>query len=303
MNYKLLFPTYRARQSWVLKMLDGVAHTAEIRRMINVGCGEGDIDRQLRERAGHLVACDLNEGDIRYARALNADTGVEYVVADAQKLPFEDGSFDVACCLEVVEHVVDPHVCLRELTRIVRAGGHVVLTCPSARFPITYDPVNWTLSRLGTHVSVGAFGYGHRWLVQEAALVEWARIAGLRPGNRAYLTKALAGAVEAYWPGLVQRLVKANAGNKRGTAPGTGARRRKSLFPSVRPSRDQPPFLGVADAIIAADERLFASSHTAVNLGFLFEKPIVEAECIIREHSGHLVARDLNDGTPGKRER
>jgi hypothetical protein len=172
----------------------------------------------------------------------------------------------------VIEHVADPRACLRELARIVRAGGQVVLTCPSARFPITYDPVNWTLSRLGTHVSVGAFGYGHSWLVQEAALVEWAGAAGLRLVDRARLTKALAGAVEAYWPGLVQRFVKANAGNRRSAASSLAGPARRRLFPSIRPSHDQPPFLGFADAVIAVDEWLFASSEAAVSLGFLFER-------------------------------
>jgi ubiquinone/menaquinone biosynthesis C-methylase UbiE len=271
-NYKLLFPTYRARQSWVLKTLERVADTAGIRHMINVGCGEGDIDGHLRERSCYLLGCDLNEEDVGHARALNADGGVEYVVADAQRLPFEDASFDVACCLEVIEHVADPGACLRELARIVQAGGHVVLTCPSLHFPITYDPINWILSRLGAHVSVGAFGYGHSWLVEEAAIIEWAHVAGLRLVECTHLTKPLAAVLEAYWPGLVQRLVKANARNQRGTAHITADHARKSLFPSVRPSREQPPFLKVTDAVIAVDKWLFASTQAAVSLGFLFEK-------------------------------
>ena len=272
MDYKLLLPTYRARQSWVLKTLDSVAHNAEIHRTINVGCGEGDIDHHLRKRSKHLVACDLNEGDVTHARALNADVGVEYLVADAETLPFEDGSFDVVCCLEVIEHVADPRACLSELARVVHAGGHVVLTCPSARFPIAYDPVNWILSRMGTHVSVGAFGYGHNWLPQEAALVDWARVAGLHLADHAYLTRALASAVEAYWPGLVQRFLKSNARNWRGAVSRTGARAPKRFFPSMRPSRGKPPLLWVVDAIIAADEWLFSSSQAAVSMGFLFER-------------------------------
>jgi 2-polyprenyl-3-methyl-5-hydroxy-6-metoxy-1,4-benzoquinol methylase len=272
MSYKLLFPTYRARHSWVLKTLDAVVRTAEVRRMINVGCGEGDIDRQLRERSDHLVSCDLNGGDVEHARVLNAGGAVAYAIADAQRLPFADASFDVVCCLEVIEHVADPQVCLRELARIVRAEGHVVLSCPSAAFPLTYDPINWILSRLGTHISVGAFGYGHSWLVQETALVEWASVAGLRVVDRAHLTKPLAAAVEVYWPGLVQRFVKPNARNQQDPAPTTTVGPRKSLFPSLRPSGDQPPFLRVTDAIIAADERLFASSRAAVGLGFLFKR-------------------------------
>jgi ubiquinone/menaquinone biosynthesis C-methylase UbiE len=276
-NYKPFFPTYRSRQRWVLKAIERLALTGEIRRMINVGSGEGDIDRHLREHSEYLVACDINGEDVRHARALNADSGVDYVVADAQRLPFGDGTFDVACCLEVIEHVADPCVCLRELTRIVQAGGHIVLTCPSAHFPVTYDPINWILSRLGTHVNVGAFGYGHSWLVQEAELIEWAQVAGLHLIDRAHLTKPLAAAVEAYWPGLLQRLVKANARNQGGLP---AVRAHKSLLPSVRPSREHPPFLTLTDVIIAVDERIFASTQAAVSLGFLFEKPMVGAmEC------------------------
>ena len=275
MNYKLLLPTYRARQRWVLQTLERVGRSAEIGRMINVGCGEGDIDSEFRQSSGDLVACDLNEGDVAHARALNADVaGIGYLVSDAQQLPFGDASFDVVCCLEVIEHVADPRACLRELARIVRANGHVVLTCPSARFPPTYDPLNWVLSRIGTHVSVGAFGYGHDWLVREEALIDWARDAGLGLVDSAHLCKALAGLAEAYWPGFLQSVIKANAKNRRGATgrPAEPAGERARVVPIVRPSRDNPPLLGAVDAFIDADDRLFASSRASLDLGFLFQR-------------------------------
>ena len=153
MNYKLLFPTYRGRQRWVLQTLDRIKRAADIARLINVGCGEGDIDCDLREYSGHLVSLDINPQDVMHARMLNADTAdVRYIVADADYLPFDGATFDVACCLEVIEHVADPRACLRELARVVRFGGYVLVTCPSARFPLTYDPVNWVLLRIGAHM-------------------------------------------------------------------------------------------------------------------------------------------------------
>jgi 2-polyprenyl-3-methyl-5-hydroxy-6-metoxy-1,4-benzoquinol methylase len=274
-NYKLLLPTYRARQRWVLRTVDRIARTTEIRRLVNVGCGEGDIDREFRGYSGRLSACDLNEGDVAHARALNNDVDtIEYCVADAQQLPYEDASFDVACCLEVIEHVADPRACLRELARIIRADGHVVLTCPSARFPFTYDPLNWVLSRVGTHVSVGAFGYGHDWLVREEELIDWAGEAGLQLIDSVHLCKALAGLAEAYWPGLIQSIIKANANNRRGAARGAKKESRAGvrMLPIVRPSRDDPPLLGAVDAFIDVDNRLFASSRTSLDLGFLFRR-------------------------------
>lgn len=271
MNYKLLFPTYRTRQRWLLRSLERVNALAEVGRMINVGCGEGDLDRELHTACSHLIACDINEGDVAHARALNGKLArAGYIVGNAQQLPFDDASFDVACCLEVIEHVDDPQACLRELARIVKAGGHVILTCPSAQFPLTYDPINWVLSRRGMHISVGAFGYGHSWLVREKDLVQWAREAALGLVDSACLTKALAGAVEAYWPGLIQRVLKANAANR-------GAIRQHSVeekagYRGVRPTLDEPPMLAITDAIIDADDQLLASSRASVGLAFLFQK-------------------------------
>jgi 2-polyprenyl-3-methyl-5-hydroxy-6-metoxy-1,4-benzoquinol methylase len=273
MNYKLLLPSYRARQRWVLRILDRVGREAEIKRMVNVGCGEGDIDREFCEFSAHLVGCDLNEGDVAHARSLNATwRRMEYLVANAHELPFDDASFDVACCMETIEHVADPRACLRELARVVRVGGHVVLTCPSARFPLTYDPVNWALSRVGKHISMGAFGYGHSWLVREKELTDWASDAGLGLIDSIYLSKALVGLVEAYWAGLVQSVVKANAKNRGGEARRPGKETRTRAPPTVRPSQDKPPLLAIVDAFIDADDRLFAPSQASIGLGFLFEK-------------------------------
>ena len=275
MNYKLLFPTYRGRQRWVLQTLDRVKRATEIARLINVGCGEGDIDCNLREYSGHLVSLDVNQQDIMHARALNADTAdIRYIVADADYLPFDGATFDVACCLEVIEHVADPRACLRELARVVRFGGYVLVTCPSSRFPVTYDPVNWVLSRIGTHISVGAFGYGHSWLVYEEELTRWAGEAGLELLDSAHISKALAAIVEAYWPSLIQSIAKANAENRgadtgrRGAKPHSQTR----LRPTIRPTRESPRLCAVTDALITADDRLFSSRRSSVSLGFLFQK-------------------------------
>ena len=275
MNYKLLFPTYRGRQRWVLQTLDRIKRAAEIARLINVGCGEGDIDCDLREYSGHLVSLDVNQQDVMHARALNADKAdLRYTVADAHYLPFDDATFDVVCCLEVIEHVADPRACLRELARVVRFGGYVLVTCPSACFPLTYDPVNWVLSRIGPHISVGAFGYGHSWLVYEEELTRWADDAGLKLLDSARISKALAAIVEAYWPSLIQRIAKANAKN-RGVEMGwcgEKPRSRAGLLPAIRPTREPPRLCALTDALITADDRVFSSSRSSVSLGFLFQK-------------------------------
>jgi hypothetical protein len=110
--------------------------------------------------------------------------------------------------------------------------------------------------------------------VREEELVHWARDVGLGLVDSVHLCRALAGLAEAYWPGFVQSVIKANAKNRRGKtrrpaeAPSASAR----AMPAVRPSRHNPPLLGVVDAFIDADNRLFASSRASLDLGFLFQR-------------------------------
>jgi SAM-dependent methyltransferase len=61
------------------------------------------------------------------------------VVADAQALPFEDGSFDVIVCKEVLEHVKRPEIAIGEFRRVLRSGGKLVLSTRFL-FPIHEAP-------------------------------------------------------------------------------------------------------------------------------------------------------------------
>ncbi len=93
---------------------------------LDVGCGEGFVLRALGEAAGRVYACDLSPTAVEACRA--AVPGVEAQVASATDLPYDDDAFDVVICLEVLEHLDDPSVAVRELARVSR--GHLVLSVP-----------------------------------------------------------------------------------------------------------------------------------------------------------------------------
>ncbi len=265
MNYKLLFPTYRTRQRFVVEMLDRVTSGHSVDRMLNLGTGEGDYDRSLKTFCRTLEACDINADDVAHAAAVNAEVeGINYSVQNGQSLSFADGYFDVVTCLEVIEHVDDPRQLLREIARVLRPGGHAVLTCPNVRFPSTYDPVNYALDAagLGGRIRYGAYGYGHSWLVDEPVLKEWLDEVSLNVVLGRHLSKHLAGLLECYWPGVLQKLFKANSGNR-------GDRGR---VVRLRPSFEEPALVRIADAIIDADTKLFANQQRSVGLGYLIKK-------------------------------
>jgi ubiquinone/menaquinone biosynthesis C-methylase UbiE len=259
MNFKHYFPTFRARWLFLERALSEVGF---VQRALHIGCGEGDHDRLIKRYANELVACDLNAADVEHARTVNRDIpGIEYRVEDATALALPDASFDTVVCMEVIEHVSDSRKLLSEIARVLAPNGRVILTCPSERFPITYDPINFVLAPLHAHVPFGAYGYGHDWLVREEALKLWFAEAGLAAVREEHLTGWLASATECYWLGFVQLLAKANAGNS------AGNKRR-----GVRPSSDREPLgVGLVDSLVSADAALQRGSRS-VGLGYLLQR-------------------------------
>ncbi len=98
---------------------------------------------RLRREGRPLRVLDIPAGLGQFAAALRADghtvtpadlnlVAPDYVRADMnERLPFDDGAFDAAICLEGIEHLVDPLNLLSELIRVVRPGGIVVLSTPN----------------------------------------------------------------------------------------------------------------------------------------------------------------------------
>jgi SAM-dependent methyltransferase len=84
-------------------------------RVIDVGCGERPYE-PLLARAAEVVGFDMPG---------NPRADLHGLIDD---IPVEDASFDVVLCIQVLEHVPDPAAAVRELRRIVRPGGRVLLS-------------------------------------------------------------------------------------------------------------------------------------------------------------------------------
>jgi SAM-dependent methyltransferase len=94
-------------------------------RVLDVGCGTG---RFLEALAGEYerVGVDVSVGMLDRARR----KGLDVVQAGADKLPFDDESFDLVTTFAVLHHLIDPDVvraALREMARVVRPGGSVIV--------------------------------------------------------------------------------------------------------------------------------------------------------------------------------
>ena len=98
------------------------------RTLLDAGCGEGFVSNILNERLPglDLSAFDFNPSSVALAQQRNPS--VDCRVASIYEIPWEDRSFDVVCCFEVLEHLHRPTDALRELARV--SGGYLVLSVP-----------------------------------------------------------------------------------------------------------------------------------------------------------------------------
>jgi 2-polyprenyl-3-methyl-5-hydroxy-6-metoxy-1,4-benzoquinol methylase len=94
--------------------------------LVDVGCGTGDLWRAAHDRFARYVGIDA----VRYPD-LPADVSFERGDLDRDPLPVADASADATAAVEVIEHLENPRAFVRELVRVTRPGGWVVVTTPN----------------------------------------------------------------------------------------------------------------------------------------------------------------------------
>jgi SAM-dependent methyltransferase len=95
--------------------------------ILDAGCGSG---RNMVELARHgtVTGVELSDTSVRLARERGVGEVVEGSVMD---MPFEEGSFDLTVSLDVIEHLQDDIGALRELRRVTKPGGALLVTVPA----------------------------------------------------------------------------------------------------------------------------------------------------------------------------
>jgi SAM-dependent methyltransferase len=99
------------------------------RRVLDAGCGTGDIGVRIAEELGaDVVAIDTSPRMVQIAR----ERGLVASIADVQQLPFDDGEFDCVLAAWLIYHVQDRVKAISELARVSRPGGRLVATTLAA---------------------------------------------------------------------------------------------------------------------------------------------------------------------------
>ena len=100
--------------------------------VLDVGCGPGTITVDLAQTVapGKVTGIDASAKVLDAARALASSQGVanaEFVEADVYDLPFEDATFDIVHAHQVLQHLSDPVLALREMRRVAKPGGLIAV--------------------------------------------------------------------------------------------------------------------------------------------------------------------------------
>jgi SAM-dependent methyltransferase len=109
------------------------------RQILEVGCGAAMCSRWLLTQGARPVAFDVSAGMLRHARSGAAETGLEVplVQADAEHIPFQDATFDLAfTAFGAIQFVADSGRLMREVARVLRPGGRWIFA--------TTHPIRWS---------------------------------------------------------------------------------------------------------------------------------------------------------------
>jgi len=123
---------HRRRKDLTVDLVrEAVSSVQRTPRLLDLGCGQGHITEAIRQalHSADVTGLDYSISAIDYAHAHFPE--IDFAVGDAYESPYAQGFFDVVVCNNLWEHVPDPLLLLSRIKRILRPGGHIVLSTPS----------------------------------------------------------------------------------------------------------------------------------------------------------------------------
>ena len=96
------------------------------KQLVDVGCGGGILAESMAQRGAAVTGIDMGEAPLSVARMHGLESGVEvnYRQSTAEDLAAEEaGTYDIVCCLEMLEHVPDPGAVIAACAALARPGG------------------------------------------------------------------------------------------------------------------------------------------------------------------------------------
>src|SRR3989338_1454770 len=123
----------RVQKEWHREKLENTLSHLDFKgkKILDLACGSGGLTRKLKKNATSSIifAIDSNEKAVQYARKRDKNiSGLMYTAGNAESIPFKDDFFDIVIGLDMLDHVPNYKECMREINRVLKKGGKLVLT-------------------------------------------------------------------------------------------------------------------------------------------------------------------------------
>ncbi|WP_298502367.1 class I SAM-dependent methyltransferase [uncultured Methanobrevibacter sp.] len=133
---KFVKPMYESLVNEIQKLPGG--------KLLDVGCGNGNLFKYLSGSEYELFGVDFSQNMIKEAEN-NCQENASFKVADAESLPFDSDMFDIIVCNASFHHYIHPDNVLREMHRVLRDGGKLLIGDPY--IPTAVRPVMNVLTK------------------------------------------------------------------------------------------------------------------------------------------------------------
>jgi ubiquinone/menaquinone biosynthesis C-methylase UbiE len=104
------------------------------RKVLDAACGAGYGTYMLSKNASEVAGMDRSAEAINYASENYRAGNVKFVTGDVTSMPFDSDSFDLITAFEIFEHVENPQKMLKEMSRVLREDGIILISTPNAEY-------------------------------------------------------------------------------------------------------------------------------------------------------------------------
>jgi ubiquinone/menaquinone biosynthesis C-methylase UbiE len=111
----------------------------QVGTILEIGCGAGRITKRLADDFHHVLACDVSEGMLAYARERVTAPNIQWHLSEGTRLPADDNSVDAVFSCHVLQHFEHSAAqleCFREIYRVLKPGGTFMVHMPLHTFPL-----------------------------------------------------------------------------------------------------------------------------------------------------------------------
>jgi 2-polyprenyl-6-hydroxyphenyl methylase/3-demethylubiquinone-9 3-methyltransferase len=158
------------------------------KRLLDVGCGGGLIAEAMAWRGAHVTGIDMGEAPLAVAKIhrLESELDIDYQQITAEELAEQQaGSYDVVCCLEMLEHVPDPSSVIAACAKLAKPGADLYFST------INRNPKAFAFAIVGAEYVLNLLPKGtHEYskFIRPSELGQWIRQAGLQLTDMTGLT-------------------------------------------------------------------------------------------------------------------